>query len=431
MLRTLFYSLVFLLSPAVAATPLIAMDFAGNLFEISPGSSTVTPIGAIQTPDDQYRVLTYSKSGYYYTYSRSSNAPDAVSVVTFDPRTLEVQTRILVDQPIGIAPRGLAVKSDGTLLIPSSGNTLYSLNPQTGETSFVSNTGLSGFVEGLAFDENDNLYAVGRPAGSFRSTFYAVDTMQGSARALFNLPIDADTLAYAGDGVFYSVESGRGSRGFIVINVNTGLVARLRYYRDRVFTGLAIKDLTPPLSVEIVGSTTIECESDRQAIANLSASVIDSEADPVAYIDWQIKGDVVATSETLSTSLPLGTTLVTATATSSSGVPATASLDVAVVDTTEPEISVAFFDKRGNEVTQIVRNGLHQLRVSVSASDACDGPVVADASGGVALQDGDELAIHATQEDVILGATEFIVTSAASDLSGNEAITKTSLNIID
>lgn len=431
MLRAFLYSVVFLLSPAVAATPLLTMDFAGNLFEISPDSSTVTPMGAIQTPDDQYRVLSYSKSGYYYTFSRSSSNPDPVSVVTFDPRTLNVENRVLVDRPIGIAPRGLAVRSDGTLLIPSSGNTLYSLDPETGETSFFSNTGVSGFFEGLAFDDNDNLYAVGRPAGASRSAFYAVDTAQGSARALFNLPIDADTLTYAGDGVFYSVESGRGSRGFIVINVNTGLVARLRYYRDRVFTGLAIKDLTPPLSIEIVGSTTLECESDRQAIANLSASVVDSEADPVAYVDWQIEGDVVATSETLSTSLPLGTTLVTATATSSSGVTATASVDVAVVDTTEPEISVAFFDKRGNEVTQIVRNGLHQLRFSVSASDACEGPVVADASGGVALQDGDELAIHATQEDVILGATEFIVISAASDLSGNEAITKTSLNIID
>ena len=38
---------------------------------------------------------------------------------------------------------------------------------------------------------------------------------------------------------------------------------------------------------------------------------------------------------------------------------------------------------------------------------------------------------NATQQDVILAATEFMVTSAASDSSGNEAITKTSLNIID
>lgn len=431
MLRTLIYSVVLFLSPAVAATPLIAMDFAGNLFEISPDSSAVTPLGAIQTPDNEYRVLAYSKSGYYYTYSRSSTAPDAVSLVTFDPRTLNVENRVLVDRAIGIGPRGLAVKSDGTLLVPSSGNTLYSLDPETGETSFVSNTGVSGAFEGLAFDESDNLFAVGRPAGSFRSTFYAIDTLQGSARPLFNLPIDADTLTYAGDGVFYSVESGRGSRGFIVINVNTGLVARLRYYRDRVFTGLAIKDLTPPLSVEIVGSTSLECESDRQAMANFSASVMDSEADPVAYVDWQIGDDVVATSYTLSTSLPVGTTLVTATATSSSGVTASASVDVAVVDTTEPEIEVAFFDKRGNEVIQIARNGLHQLRFSVSAQDACDGPVAVDASGGVTLEDRDELAIHATQQNIILSATQMTVTSMASDTSGNEAITKTSLNIID
>ena len=101
-----------------------------------------------------------------------------------------------------------------------------------------------------------------------------------------------------------------------------------------------------------------------------------------------------------------------------------------MVDTTEPEIEVAFFDKRGNEVIQIARNG-YQLRFSISAQDACDGPVEVDASGGVTLEDGDELAIHATQQKIILGATQMTVTSMASDTSGNDAITKTSLDIID
>ena len=35
------------------------------------------------------------------------------------------------------------------------------------------------------------------------------------------------------------------------------------------------------------------------AMANFSVSATDSEADPVAYVDWQIEDDVVATSYTL------------------------------------------------------------------------------------------------------------------------------------
>ena len=131
------------------------------------------------------------------------------------------------------------------------------------------------------------------------------------------------------------------------------------------------------------------------------------------------------------TDAPLGSNQLLVRGITSTGAEVEVATVVTVIDSQGPEINISFSDKFGHPVYEITRNGLHQLTFQTVAIDTCEGELPATATGGVSLSNGDQLAIHATQQEVILGTTEFSVNAFATDSSGNESSEEARLLIVD
>ena len=193
--------------------------------------------------------------------------------------------------------------------------------------------------------------------------------------------------------------------------------------------GIFVLSNTP--TIEISTLAEIECTANQSGQLTAKATFSNNAADPISSINWYLNGQFVGSGESLMTEAPLGTNQLLVRGTTSNGAEVEVATVVTVIDSQGPEINISFSDKFGRPVNEITRNGLHQLTFQTVAIDACEGELPTSATGGVSLSNGDQLAIHATQQEVILGTTEFSVNAFATDSSGNESSEEAVLLIVD
>ena len=193
--------------------------------------------------------------------------------------------------------------------------------------------------------------------------------------------------------------------------------------------GIFVLSNTPTL--EISASAEIECTANQSGQLTANATFSNNAVDPFSSINWYLNGQFVGSGESLMTEAPLGTNQLLVWGTTSNGAEVEVATVVTVIDSQGPEINISFSDKFGRPVNEITRNGLHQLTFQTVAIDTCEGELPTTATGGVSLSNGDQLAIHATQQEVILGTTEFSVNAFATDSSGNESSEEARLLIVD
>ena len=193
--------------------------------------------------------------------------------------------------------------------------------------------------------------------------------------------------------------------------------------------GIFVLSNTP--TIEISTSAKIECTANQSGQLTANAALSNNAVDPISSINWYLNGQFVGSGDSLTTEAPLGSNQLLVKGATSTGVEVEVATVVTVVDSQGPQINVSFSDRFGRPVNEITRKGLHQLTFQTVAIDACEGELPTTATGGVSLSNGDQLAIHATQQEVILGTTEFSVNAFATDSSGNESSEEARLLIVD
>ncbi|MDI6807792.1 MAG: hypothetical protein QME66_02270 [Candidatus Eisenbacteria bacterium] len=128
-------------------------------------ASVIGEITPLQVPD-----LTFSPSRILYGWTEGGAWSD--DLVTFNTATGGVTW--VGESGIGTWATGPGCDSAGNLYV-KNGESLYSVNPVTGEATFL--TYLSSYTNNtLAFDENDNLYSIYRGEGTTYLLTIDIDT---------------------------------------------------------------------------------------------------------------------------------------------------------------------------------------------------------------------------------------------------------------
>lgn len=147
-------------------------------------------------------------------------------------------------------------------------------------------------------------------------------------------------------------------------------------------------------------------------------------------IEWTLDGQMVSTGESFYAFLSLGSHNISATAFANTGEQDTASTNITIVDTTAPEISAAFIDKRSaSEISVIDTNKISFVRVSMSANDICDAAPSVQGMAGFKLLNGDTLKIKGKRDKVLLTTSLLEMEVSAIDASGNSSEASKSLSI--
>ncbi len=178
-------------------------------------------------------VVAQAEQGVCYA-TTGTFGPNAASLLTID---LATGTGTLIG-PTGItgviggttfpAVPGLAIKSTGEIFgTNTADNTgLFQIDATTGTGSLVATTGIPA-IDGIAFDGNDQLWAVGQPPPS-TSLLYMVDEVTGATTQVGPTGIAMRGLAFDPiTGVLWGSDGGGGiggqpADGIYTIDTNTG-----------------------------------------------------------------------------------------------------------------------------------------------------------------------------------------------------------------
>jgi streptogramin lyase len=182
---------------------------SGAVFQIDPTTGATRKVGF--SGYTSLNSLTQDAAGNIFSVSDSD-------LIKIDPWT---GLGTLVKQIANFgeyAPnvRGLAVSPDGDFFAVSPyGSSFWRINTQTGETTFVGDTGFS--LQSLEFGPDGNLYSVSLDAGLLR-----LDPATGKATPVPDQQAFAglQSLAFSPDGTLYGVGSA---------NSNPGLKALFRF----------------------------------------------------------------------------------------------------------------------------------------------------------------------------------------------------------
>lgn len=187
----------------------------------------------------------------------------------------------------------------------------------------------------------------------------------------------------------------------------------------------------PTLEVNLSAPDLVECSQPNVASIQASAVISEDPDDPSVLTEWFLDGVSEGYGDTIDVIVPLGDSNLTVEVTSQGGEIVSDSKVITVEDTTPPEILIDFIDHRGQSVQAITRNGLHNLTIELSATDICDPDIIVNGTGGIGVMDGTGISIHATQHEITLGSSTFVLDADASDDSGNTGQTTKEINIVD
>lgn len=133
---------------------------------------------------------------------------------------------------------------------------------------------------------------------------------------------------------------------------------------------------------------------------------------------WELNNVSLGSGLEITEELALGDYVVSATALTTTGQSAVESASFSVSDTMQPDVTVAFIDKFGNEVTSS-QSG--KVTVSIGVSDTCDAnPVITSSTATPAsmVSDGDRIKIN-KEKGIKLPVTAVEARVTAKDASGN------------
>ena len=174
---------------------LYATDIFGagaNLFgSIDEGTGAYTGINNQDGSGNWHALASDESSGIMYTVDFTGQVLKSVTaagVVT------------TIGTGVGFSARGMAYDDgNGILYAAESDGGLYTIDVVAGTSSFVGNLGVSGFLMGLAYDEdNDTLYFVGTGTGP--SSLYTVSVNTGVAALVGAVGVNGmDGLAWISD----------------------------------------------------------------------------------------------------------------------------------------------------------------------------------------------------------------------------------------
>ncbi len=176
-----------------------------SLYTLSLGDMEPTKIGTLEIepyPATSTWALVKASEDSAYMVERYSDTLYTVSLN--DASTL---LSVPLDRDVEINPRGLAISPKGILYGLFSGNELRTIEPATGETTFVATVDIP-LIESFAFAPDGTLYAGTDNGGKL----YTIDVDTGSSSFIAEtICPDIDALTYAPDGFLYAADSRAGT----------------------------------------------------------------------------------------------------------------------------------------------------------------------------------------------------------------------------
>lgn len=183
--------------------PLYGVTFFRNeLIRIDPGTGASKTVANLTVPVSGYGLA--SRYGRLYSFN-----PMAGEVVEINPLTGEVGQTISVGLTNVLGEGDFAFRSDGMAFLAttldSSGNTnaqLFRIDVLAGTSQRVGDTSLP--IDALAFDADDNLYAIAQARG----TLYRINQTNGAATEVGSLGFSGNSpfagMSFAPDGSLYA-----------------------------------------------------------------------------------------------------------------------------------------------------------------------------------------------------------------------------------
>ena len=190
-------------------------------------------------------------------------------------------------------------------------------------------------------------------------------------------------------------------------------------------------EIVPPFSevtIQAFGGGTYECSETSGSTITLDSNPTTGGIAVLDRVEWTVDGLLVGQGTSITEYFSLGSHIVEATAITTVGETATDTINVTVIDTTQPLLEIVFLNSSGEQVTTATP-GNYTLKYNVS--DVCDQTpnVTGSAKPVMSIYDGDIISIDAISGDVILPTTAVEVSASVSDASGNTSINNKILTI--
>ena len=269
----------------VSATELVAYSYDDNcLYRLNTSDMQPSKIGALQISfsTDPWELVRASENSLYVV-DRNANILYEISLN--DASTI---SSVPLDQDVFISARGLDISPEGILYGLLPGMQLRTIDPSTGETTFVANVTGATNIEVIAFGLDSTLYAVGN--GS--NVLYELDINTGSLSWIANLPVtDIDTLTFSTDGHLYGVDAKAGMVAALYkIDPHTGTTVNMGSTGIKELNGLVAQAL---IHLEIIGPDEVaeDSQTHYQAIASYEGG---SSADVTASAIWSVEPNDIA-----------------------------------------------------------------------------------------------------------------------------------------
>jgi len=184
------------------------------------------------------------------------------------------------------------------------------------------------------------------------------------------------------------------------------------------------------ISLVVTDGNTQECNSTGGNTISVQSSITVPTDDAIEIVNWSVDGVVVASGENLMQYISLGNHRIDAEVITVNGVIGNASTEVSISDTTSPEVTAAFIDKRHDTViTSIQHRG--KLKIQAEAQDICDASPVVTSMIGAPVEDNDIIRVSKENDYIKLNVPSLTLSVSASDSSGNSASAQTTLDILE
>ena len=153
------------------------------------------------------------------------------------------------------------------------------------------------------------------------------------------------------------------------------------------------------IGIDIAGGDVQECDIINGSNVTLAANVeIHDPNDDVASITWYLDDVLAGEGMVVEIFVPQGLHIVKAILETVKSVESEDVAEVSVLDTADPEISAAFIDpKTGETLTDISGNGNIKVKVTASATDACDPSPEISMTVGTSVQVDDTVVINTSR----------------------------------
>ncbi len=174
-----------------------------GLYKVSGINLDAVHIGNLGVQGDFWGLVAVSEERVY-TIDRTPNKLYTVSI-----KDAAIISSVQLDQDVFVNTRGFDVSPDGIMYGVLPGMQLRTINPETGETTFLTNITGAKTIESIAFSPEGTLYAVGSPTSKiYSNTLYQLDLNSGSLSLINSMSVsDIDTLTFAPDGYLYGTDS--------------------------------------------------------------------------------------------------------------------------------------------------------------------------------------------------------------------------------